>query len=404
MMDCSFFATKQRKDPIMTHNENTNAITEIIQAVIENGLEGMADAMTTVLNEAMKIERSAALKAKPWERTDERKGHANGYKPKTLNSRLGKLTLEIPQVRGELGFYPAALERGQRSERALKLALAEMYVQGVSTRKVTHIMETLCNIEISSSQVSQATQLLDDDLDKWRSRPLGETPYLIIDARYEKVRQDGAVRSCAVLIATGVDADGTRSILGVSVSLSEAEVHWREFFRSLKERGITGLKMITSDDHEGLKAALRACFSGVPCQRCQTHLQRNAAAYVPQKEMRAEVAQDIRTIFNASSDNDAQRLLELAVYKYETKASKLAAWMVDNIPEGLTVFQLPEHHWVRLRTTNMAENINKQIRRRTRVASLFPNEASLLRLASAILMEISEEWETGKRYLKMNDQ
>ncbi len=162
--------------------------------------------------------------------------------------------------------------------------------------------------------------------------------------------------------------------------------------------------MITSDDHEGLKAALRACFSGVPWQRCQTHLQRNAAAYVPQKEMRAEVAQDIRSIFNASSDKDAERLLEIAVYKYETKASKLAAWMVDNIPEGLTVFQLPKHHWIRLRTTNMAENINKQVRRRTRVASLFPNEASLLRLASAILMEISEEWETGKRYLRMNDQ
>jgi transposase-like protein len=265
-------------------------------------------------------------------------------------------------------------------------------------------METLCNIEVSSSQVSQATQLLDDELDKWRSRPLGETPYLIVDARYEKVRQDGAVRPCAVLIATGVTADGTRSILGVSVSMSEAEVHWREFFRSLKERGITGLKMITSDDHEGLKAALRACFPGVLWQRCQAHLQRNALAYVPKKEMQPEVTKDIRTIFNASSDKDAERLLEIAVYKYETKAAKLAAWMAENILEGLTVFQLPEHHWVRLRTTNMAENINRQIRRRTRVASLFPNEQSLLRLASAILMEMSEEWETAKCYLKMNDQ
>jgi len=385
----------------MTHSENTNLVTESMQILLTNGLKGMEAVFSLLLNEAMKIERSGALKADPWERTEDRKGYANGFKPKRLNTRLGTLDLNIPQVRGETSFYPSALEQGQRSERALKLSLAEMYIQGVSTRKVTQIMETLCGTQVSSSQVSRATVLLDDELEKWRQRPLAEFPYLILDARYEKVRRDGAVRSCALLIATGVDTEGKRSILGVSVSLSEAEIHWRDFLRSLKKRGLTGVEMITSDDHEGLKSALKTCFTGVPWQRCQVHLQRNAAAYVPKKEMRGEVAQDIRDIFNAPSAKEADRLLEITVDKYESKASKLAAWMIDNIPEGLTVFELPKNHQRRLRTSNMVENINKQIRRRTRVASLFPNEASLLRLASAILIEISEDWETGKHYLKM---
>jgi putative transposase len=399
-----FFFNQQIKDPIMTHNENTNVVTEAMQAVLENGLEGMGTAFVVLLNEAMKIERSKFIGAQPWERTQERRGHANGFKPKRLDTRMGKLDLQIPQVRGDESFYPSALEQGQRSERALKLALAEMYIQGVSTRKVTKIMETLCGTQVSSSQVSRATALLDDELEKWRCRPLEEIPYLILDARYEKVRQDGAVRSCAVLIATGVNTEGKRSILGVSVSLSEAEIHWRDFLRSLKSRGLMGVKMITTDDHEGLKSALKSCFGGVPWQRCQVHIQRNATAHIPKKEMRSEVAQDIRDIFNAPSTKEAERLLEIIIDKYQEKASKLAAWMADNIPDGFSVFQLPKHQRKRLRTTNMAENINKQLKRRTRVASLFPNEASLLRLASAILIEISEEWEAGKRYIKMDDQ
>lgn len=388
----------------MTHNENTNVVTEAMQAILENGIEGMGTAFALLLNQAMKIERSEFIGAQPWERTLDRKAYANGFKPKRLNTRMGKIDLQIPQVRGDESFYPSALEQGQRSERALKLALAEMYIQGVSTRKVTQIMETLCGTQVSSSQVSRATALLDDELEKWRCRPLAEIPYLILDARYEKVRQDGAVRSCAVLIATGINTEGKRSIIGVSVSLSEAEIHWRDFLRSLKKRGLTGVRMITTDDHEGLKSALKSCFPGVPWHRCQVHLQRNATAYVPKKEMRSEVAQDIRDIFNAPSLQEAERLLEINIDKYEKKASKLAAWMRDNISDGFSVYLLPKHCQRRLRTTNMVENINKQIKRRTRVASLFPNEASLLRLASAILIEISEEWETGKRYIKMDDQ
>ena len=388
----------------MTHEDNGSAVEAAVQEVLEKGLEGMGPAVSILLNEAMMIERSHALQAQPWERTDERAGYANGYKDRHLSTRLGALDLRVPQVRGDTKFFPSALERGQRSERALKCALAEMYIQGVSTRRVTQIMETLCGTEVSSSQVSRATALLDEELGQWRSRPLGVIPYLILDARYEKVRQDGAVRSCAVLIGTGVNSNGQRLVLGTSVSLSEAEVHWRTFLRSLKERGLTGVTMITSDDHDGLKTALTSCFPGASWQRCQVHLQRNAAAHAPKQDMRPEVAQDIREVFTAPSQDEAQRLLDLTVAKYEKKASKLAGWMADNLPDGFAVFKLPQKHRRRMATTNPVENLNKQIKRRTRVASLFPNEASLLRLVSAIVMEISEDWETGKRYLNMNDR
>ena len=386
----------------MTHEQEVTVVNEAVQLLLEEGLEGLGPAVSVLLNEAMRIERSRTLGAELWQRSPERKGYANGYKPRTLKTRLGKLELDVPQVRGDVDFYPSALERGQRSERALKLALAEMYVQGVSTRNVTEVLETMCGTTVSSSEVSRASALLDEELEKWRCRPLGEVPYMVLDARYEKVRQDGAVTSCAVLIASGVDAEGHRTILGVSVSLSEAEVHWREFLRSLKAHGMHGLKMVTSDDHEGLKAALRGTFSGVPWQRCQVHLQRNAAGYVPKTNMRGEVAQTIREIFTAPNREEAQRLLDKATEKYQKTASKLAAWMTENLPEGFTAFLLPVKLRRRLRSTNMVEWVNKEIRRRTRVAGLFPNEQSLLRLVSALLAEISEDWETGKRYVSLN--
>lgn len=388
----------------MTHEREANVVSEAVQLVLEEGLEGLGPAVSVLLNEAMRVERSRTLGAEPWQRTAERQGYANGYKPRTLKTRLGKLELRVPQVRGDVQFYPSALERGQRSERALKVALAEMYVQGVSTRNVTEVLEAMCGTTVSSSEVSRASALLDEELDKWRQRPLGEVPYIVLDARYEKVRQDGAVLSCAVLIASGVDADGRRTVLGVSVSLSEAEVHWREFLRSLKARGLHGLELITSDDHEGLKAALRGVFSGVPWQRCQVHLQRNATAYVPKVAMRGEVAQSIREIFTAPNREEAQRLLDKAVDKYQSRASKLAAWMTENLPEGFTTFALPVKLRRRLRSTNMMEWVNKEIRRRTRVAGLFPNEQSLLRLVSALLVEISEDWETGKRYVSLKTE
>lgn len=388
----------------MTHQSNHSAIEQALEEIIRHGMEGLESAISVLINEAMKIERSRAVGADPWQRTADRRGYANGYKPRTLNSRIGKLSLRMPQVRGGVSFYPSALDRGLRSERALKLAIAEMYVKGVSTRKVTEVMEVLCGLEVTSSEVSRCAKLLDEELETWRNRPIDGIDYLVLDARYEHVRQDGTVSSCPVLMAAGVREDGHRTILGVSVSLSEAEVHWRGFLSSLRQRGLHGLKMITSDDHEGLKAALRAVFHGVPWNRCHAHLQRNAVAYVPKLHMRAAVAEDIRSILTAPNRNEAERLLALAVNNYENNASRLAAWLGDNLPQGFTVFMLPPRHPRRLRTTNMLERVNKEIKRRTRVASLFPNEASLLRLVSAVLMEISEEWETGNLYLKPEER
>jgi putative transposase len=384
----------------MTHREYCNASNDVVELLAEHGFDGMAQAIEILMNEAMKLERAQVLGAAPYERSDERRGYANGFKPKTVNSRLGRLDLQVPQTR-DVEFYPSTLERGERSERALKLALAEMYVQGVSTRKVQKVTQQLCGLDVSSSQVSRATAMLDEELSAWRDRPLARTPYLILDARYEKVRHGGCVRDCAVLIAIGILPDGKRSILGVSVSLSEAEVHWREFLRSLIERGLYGVEQITSDAHEGLRAARKACFNGVPWQRCQFHLQQNAMQYVPKVAMRAEVADDLRAVFNARDRGEANRQLSMLIEKYRESAPKLADWMEDAVPEGLTVFALPASRRRKLRTTNMLERLNKEIKRRTRVATLFPNEASLLRLTSAVLIETSEEWETGKTYLKL---
>ncbi len=386
----------------MTHpNESTTESTQfdlMIQVLDEHGFDGMARAIGILVNEAMKIERSEALGAGPYERTSHRRGYANGFKPKTLATRVGKVELQVPQTR-DVEFYPKSLERGVRSERALKLAVAEMYVQGVSTRKVTQITSELCGLDVSSSQVSRAAQLLDEELQSWRERPLGKLVYLTLDARYEKVRHGGTVVDCAVLVAVGVLPSGKRTVLGVSAKLSEAEVHWREFLQSLVERGLHGVEMITSDAHEGLKAARKSVFPGVPWQRCQFHLQQNATAYVPKINMRSQVAADIRGVFHAPDANEAERLLKIATEKYRTTAPRLAEWMEHNLPEGLTVFTRPETHRQRLRTSNMIERLNKEILRRTRVATLFPNEASLLRLVSAVLAEVDEEWQTGKSYL-----
>ena len=391
----------------MAHHElDATTITDVLEHLTENGLDGMANAIEILLNEAMKLERSEFLRAGPYERNADRQGYANGFKPKRVKTRVGELELAIPKTRdhgpGSEPFYPNSLERGLRSERALTLAVAEMYVQGVSTRKVAEVTRKLCGLDITSQQVSRAAALLDEELEAWRTRPLGEHKLVVLDARYEKVRHGGHVRSIAVLVATAVNADGKRSIIGVSTSLSEAEVHWRKFLRSLVQRGLEGTVLITSDDHQGLKAAMRAVFPGVLWQRCQCHLQRNAIAYVPKVEMREQVARDIRSIFTAPDKHEADRLLEKTVEAYRQSAPRLAEWMEANIPEGLTVFALPTHQRQRMRTSNMLERLNRELKRRTRVATLFPNEASLLRLVSAVLVEVSEEWETGKIYLRMD--
>ncbi|MFN8482267.1 MAG: IS256 family transposase [Anaerolineae bacterium] len=382
----------------MTYQPNYSLPVELVELAAAQGLDALPEVLRIVINAAMTAERQKFLGAEPYQRSEERRGHANGFKPKTVKTRVGEVTFAVPQVR-EGGFYPTALEKGLRSERALKLALAEMYIQGVSTRKVTAVLEKLCGTEVSSMEVSRAVAALDKVVEAWRNRPLGEFVYVTLDARYEKVRQDGAVRDAALLIATGVGADGKRRVLGVSVSLGEHEVHWRTFLQSLVARGLRGVQLIVSDAHEGLGAARRTVFGGVPWQRCQFHLQQNARAYVPREELKAEVATDIRAIFNAPHRAEAEALLAKTVLKYAKTASKLSTWMEANLPQGFTVFDLPEAHRRLLRTTNGLERVNEEIRRRTRVVGIFPNEAACLRLASAILMEISDEWEAGKAYL-----
>jgi len=253
----------------MTHQNDYSLSPTLVEEITRHGFEAVPEMLRVLLNSLMQAERSKYLQAEEYERTEDRKGHANGYKPKTVRTRLGEITFAIPQVR-EGGFYPAALEKGLRSERALVTTLAEMYVQGVSTRKVKAITEELCGIEISASQVSRATAQLDAALQEWRERPLGAMSYLYLDARYEKVREASQVRDAAVLIATGINPEGERQVLGVSVSLSEHETHWRAFLQSLKERGLHGMKLIISDDHAGLGAARRRVFGSIPplCALC----------------------------------------------------------------------------------------------------------------------------------------
>ena len=377
----------------MTHQNNYNLSSELA----EQGLEAVPELLRVLINNIMQVERSKYLQASEYERTEDRKGHANGYKPKTVRTRMGEITFAVPQVR-EGGFYPSALEKGLRSERALVTTLAEMYVQGVSTRKVKAITEQLCGIEVSAMQVSRAAGQLDEVLQQWRERPLGEITYLYVDARYEKVRESGQVRDAAVLVASGITPAGERQVLGVSVSLSEHETHWKAFLQGLKDRGMQGVQLVVSDDHAGLGAARRAVLGSVPWQRCQFHLQQNAGAYVPKQATRMEVAADIRAMFNAPDRRTAEEFLQTAIQKYAVSAPRLSAWLEDNLAEGFTVFDYPLEHRRSVRTTNSLERVNKEIRRRTRVVGVFPNEASCLRLVSALLMETSEEWQIGKRY------
>lgn len=384
----------------MTCGKECTQFDLAMELLIKNGFEGVAEAVSLLMNSAMQIERSRHLNADPYERKNDRIGYANGFKPKTVKTRFGKVQLAIPQTRGT-SFYPQSLERGLRSERALKLALAEMYIQGVSTRKVAKITEELCGLEVSSSEVSRASQALDEQLQSWRQRPLGSFEYVYLDARYEKVRQAGVVQSSAVLIAIGVNETGHREVLGVSVKLSEHEVHWRDFLRSLKDRGLYGVKLFVSDAHEGLKAARNNVFPTVPWQRCQFHIQQNGQKYVPRRHLKQEVAERIRNIFNAPSNEEATRLLDIFLDDYRNVAPDLVGWAETAIPEGLVVMNIPKQHWRKLRTVNMLERLNKEIKKRTRVASIFPNVASCLRLVTAVAMEVSDEWESGRAYIRL---
>ena len=319
-------------------NNNNDLMLQLFEALNTNQSDGIRSLLEGILNAAMKMERENVLQAKPYERNPDRQGYANGFKSRQYNTRMGPLEIQIPQVRG-LSFYPECLEKGSRSERALKLAVAEMYLKGVSTRKVESITKTLCGMNFSSVQVSRATKELDEEFNRFRNRLLGSYQYIFLDAIYLKVRHDGSVIDQSILICYGVNGQGRREILGASISLSEAEVHWRLFLESLVKRGLNGVQLIISDDHFGLRAARQKVFPSIPWQRCQFHLSQNAQGYAPKKSLKYDIAEAMRSIFNSSDLQSAQRRACEGKEKFSQKAPEFCRWLEENIEEGFTCFK-----------------------------------------------------------------
>ena len=334
---------------------------EILEELMEEGARAFRSVLEKLVNLAMELERSEFLGAEPYERTRDRLDHANGFKNKTVATRVGRLKLKIPQVRN-LSFYPKSLERGCRSEKALKLAIAEMYVKGVSTRKVSQITEQLCGTEISATQVSRIAKVLDEELEQFRNRELGAYRMVYLDAHYEKVRVHGTVQDLAILKALGVNRWGKREVLGVSATLSEAEVHWREFLQSLQRRGLKGVELVVSDDHVGLRAARRAVWPSVPWQRCQFHLAQNAQAHAHNRAQAREMGQAIRDIFNSPSLADAETMVTRVATRFAKENSQWVKWLEENIAEGFTGYRFPRSTHKKIRTVNGLERVNKEIR------------------------------------------
>jgi transposase-like protein len=376
--------------------DQDNALEALMEQLIEGGAGEMAQVFAGLFNLAMRIERERFLGANHYERSPERRGYANGIRPKKIDTPAGTVTLQVPKTADhDAPFYPQALERGRRSCRAVMLAVAEMYIKGVSTRDVEAVMQEFGLESLSSTQVSRAVKLLDEELEAWRNRPLGEIRYLLLDARYEKVREGGVVRDAAVLSAIGIGPDQRRRVLGVSCAISEAEVHWRAFLESLVARGLRGVTYIVSDDHPGLGAARRAVLGGATWQRCQYHLAQNAIHHSPNRAIREVIGKQLRRVWDAPDIKAAETGLARLVESYREPAAKLADWLEVAIPEGLAVFTLPERHRKRMRTSNpMERSIQQELKRRTVKVRVFPNEASLERLVTAILVEIDEKWQT----------
>lgn len=296
-------------------------IEEITKLLFQQDPDRFRSVIEILLNETMRLEREDVLGVSPYERSPNRQGYANGFKDKILATRMGNLNLKVPQTRN-LEFYPRCLEKGNRSERALKLAVAEMYLQGVSTRKINAVTEKLCGLDISSTQVSRITKELEKELECFRNRPLGEFSYVVLDAMYLKVRHGGTVVDRACLIAYGVNVEGKREILGSSISASEAETHWREFLQDLLKRGLNGVRLIISDDPSGLKTARRAVLPMVRWQRCQFHMACNAQDWAPKKVLKKEIGQAMRSIFVCPDIETAIEMKERVV-KIRIKCSTL---------------------------------------------------------------------------------
>lgn len=377
-------------------------IGELLQGLFEQQ-SALGTLLETVVNGAMEAEVSEHVQARPHERRSDRRGHRNGYKPRSLKTRAGALALQVPQVRGCEPYHPSMFARWQRSERALMVACAEMYFQGTSTRKVASVLEEMCGFEVSASTVSRVAAELDEKLSQFRARRLDQTtyPYLQIDARYEKVRVDGRVISQAVLVVVGFTAEGCREMLSWCVGDSESEQTWGDLFRSLKDRGLSGVELVISDAHGGIRSAMARHFQGVAWQRCRVHFKREMSRKVGYKQAKPLLG-DLASVFKG--EDRAECLLrgeEMAV-RWEGRYPAVATMVREGLGDCLTAMSFPEHHQRRLTSTNLLENIMRQLKRRTAVVGVFPNRASCDRLIGAQLLELHEQWQTeGKAYFNM---
>lgn len=361
---------------------------------------GIAALLETIFNQVLKAQSADQLGAEKYERTEERATVRNGFYERSLTTRVGKLTLSVPRHR-DGSFSTALFARYQRSEQALLLSLMEMVVQGVSTRKVTKITEELCGTEFSKSTVSELCKSLDPIIQAWNNRPLNQAyPFVIVDALFVKVREEGRVRSRGVLVATGVSSGGTREILGFSIGDTESESAWGTFFAGLKDRGLSGVDVVTSDQHSGLVRAVRQQFQGVTWQRCQTHFTRNILDAAP-KALRDNMKKHLRSIFDAASTDTARMLLNQTLEWYQESAPKAMSILEEGFDDAAAVLELPEACRVRTRTTNMVERLNREIRRREKVIGIFPNRESVARLLGAVLMEADERWDGEKKFIDM---
>jgi putative transposase len=371
-----------------------------VEALVAGERELMKALMKEALQEVLDAEMTEFLGAGPGERTEERTGYRAGYYSRGLITRIGKLELRVPRDRnGE--FSTALFERYQRSEKALVAALAEMYVQGVSTRKVKVITEELCGHRFSASAISAINKGLDEALACFAERQLDEAyPYLILDARYERVREASIIRSRAILIAIGVNWDGQRQVLAVELANRESQSSWKDFLLRLKRRGLTAVEFVVSDDHAGLKKAISEVLPEAAWQRCYVHFLRNALDYLPRKA-NDDCLQELRWLYDRRDITEAQRDLTAWIGKWAAKYPKLVEWVEANIGETLTFYRLPRAHHKHMKSTNMLERLNEEIKRRTHIVRIFPNAESCLRLIRALCVEIHEAWLEDHRYLNM---
>jgi putative transposase len=385
----------------MTRSEAKPAIAAVKDLFAQHP-DGLREVVRAVLQEMLEAEMTEAVGAAKSERTDSRLGYRSGSYPRTLVTRVGKLELRVPQDR-DGRFSTELFERYQRSERALVATLAEMYVQGVSTRKVKAITEELCGHAFSASSISAINTRLDESLAAFAGRALAEPfAYLILDARYEKVREAGVVMSQAVLIAVGIDWDGRRQILAVEMANRESRSAWKDFLLGLKSRGLHGVEFVVADDHAGLRAALREVLTEAAYQRCYVHFLRNALDHLPRKHT-DDCLQELRWLYDRRDLAEAKADLAQWIGKWQTKYARLVGWVEETIEETFTFYRLPRQHHKHMKSTNMLERLNEEIKRRTYVVRIFPNTESCLRLVRAIAVETHENWMEANRYLNMDD-